>query len=166
MSLKPFLAALTFTLIYSGASLAATTAPLPSTLYVGKLGGTFDPERNPANDLAEAVSQAKAQGKRIIMDVGGEWCVWCLRMDKFMQGDAQIRDTVAADYVWVKVNYSDENKNEAFLAQYPKVKGYPHLFVLDADGKLLQSENTSELEQEKSYSQERFLAFLQKWSGR
>ncbi len=139
---------------------------MPSSSYVGKLGGTFDPQRDAAGDLTEAMSQAKAQNKRIMMDVGGEWCVWCLRMDKFMQGNAQIRDTVAADYVWVKVNYSDENKNADFLAQYPKIKGYPHLFVLDADGKLLQSENTGELEQEKSYNAERFLDFLQKWSGR
>lgn len=167
MNFKPFLAALSMALA-CGTAVAASTAPVPvpSSTYVGKLGGTFDPQRNAANDLVEAISQAKAQGKHIIMDVGGEWCVWCLRMDKFMQGDEQIRNTIAADFVWVKVNYSDDNKNAAFLAQYPKIKGYPHLFVLDTDGKLLHSEDTSELEQEKSYSAERFIAFLQKWSGK
>ena len=165
MNFKPFLAALSMALA-CGTAFAASTAPMPSSTYVGKLGGTFDPQRNAANDLVEAISQAKAQNKRIMLDVGGEWCVWCLRMDKFMQADEQIRNIVAVDYVWVKVNYSDENKNEAFLAQYPKVKGYPHLFVLDTDGKLLQSENTGELEQDKSYSKERFVAFLQQWSGK
>ena len=165
MRIPSIVAALTLAFA-CGNVIAATTAPPPSSSYVGKLGGSFDPQRNPSNDLVEAVSQAKAQSKRIIMDVGGEWCVWCLRMDKFMQSDEQIRNTVAADYVWIKVNYSDDNKNADFLAQYPKIKGYPHLFVLDANGKLLQSENTGELEQEKSYNRERFLVFLQQWSGK
>jgi thiol:disulfide interchange protein len=173
MTIKPIVAALTLSLMCGTAFAAsAPAAPVvapstaPSTVYVGKLGGKFDPDRVAANDLTEAISQAKAQNKRIIMDVGGEWCVWCLRMDKFMQGNEMIRNTVAKDYVWLKVNYSDENKNEAFLSQYPKVKGYPHLFVLDADGKLLQSENTGELEQDKSYNAEKLLAFLQQWSGK
>jgi thioredoxin-related protein len=165
MTFKPFIAALTLSLL-CGNAFAASAPAVPSTVYVGKLNGKFDPDRVAANDLTEAVSQAKAENKRIIMDVGGEWCVWCLRMDKFIQGNELIRNTIATDYVWFKVNYSDENKNEAFLSQYPKIKGYPHLFVLDAEGKLLQSENTGELEQEKSYNAERFIAFLQQWSGK
>jgi len=165
MTFQSFLAASVLALT-CGTTVAAAGTPIPSNAYVGKLGNTFDPQRDAANDLVEAISQAKAQNKRIIMDVGGEWCVWCLRMDKFMQGNAQIRNAIGADYVWIKVNYSDENKNEAFLAQYPKIKGYPHLFVLAPDGKLVQSQSTGELEQEKSYNEERFLTFLQTWSGK
>jgi len=38
------------------------------------------------------------------------------------------------------------NEKLRILSQYPNIPGYPWLFVLDSDGKLLKSENTDELE--------------------
>ncbi|HSY26625.1 MAG TPA: thioredoxin family protein [Burkholderiaceae bacterium] len=124
----------------------------------------FDPRRNAAEDIVNAIARAKAENKRIILDVGGEWCSWCLRMDRFMQNDAQIQSALASHFIWVKINFSEENENRDVLSKYPKIKGYPHLLVLDKDGTLLQSQSTAPLEQEKSYSSERFLKFLKDWT--
>ncbi|HVO73587.1 MAG TPA: thioredoxin family protein, partial [Ignavibacteriaceae bacterium] len=41
----------------------------------------FDPSRNPAKDLNNAVAEAKRTGKRILLDVGGNWCIWCHYLD-------------------------------------------------------------------------------------
>src|SRR5690349_2732128 len=43
----------------------------------------FDPKRDAAADVAAAVSLASRTGKRVIVDVGGEWCSWCHIMDAF-----------------------------------------------------------------------------------
>ena len=64
---------------------------------------------------------------------------------------------------WLKVNWSPENKNEALLARWPRIQGYPHLFVLDGDGKLLHSQETGSLESGRDYDKARFLAFLRAW---
>jgi hypothetical protein len=37
----------------------------------------FDPKRDAANDINDAVKEAKRTGRRVILDVGGEWCGWC-----------------------------------------------------------------------------------------
>jgi len=66
--------------------------------------------------------------------------------------------------VVLKVNYSDENENKDFLGKYPKIRGYPHLFVLDSDGKLLHSQGTAELEEGKGYNEQKVMAFLSKWA--
>jgi len=124
----------------------------------------FDPARDPARDVASAVAKAKAEGKRVIVDVGGEWCSWCHILDRFIESNAEVAALRNRGYVWVKVNWSKENKNEAFLARYPKIKGYPHLFVLDADGKLLHSQDTGELEAGKSYDPGKMTAFFTKWA--
>ena len=129
------------------------------------LPAKFDPSRDAAKDIVAAAASAKAQGKRVLVDVGGEWCPWCHIMDRFIDANADVTSLVDAHYVWVKVNYSKENKNEALLSRWPKVAGYPHLFVLDADGKLLRSQDTSALEAGKSYDKAKFVAFLQKWAG-
>jgi thiol:disulfide interchange protein len=142
----------------SAPSTAPSASPLPAA------DAAFDPQRDPVADLALASAEAKRSGRRIMVDVGGEWCIWCHRMDAFIVGDPGLRALRDRGYVWMKVNYSEENENKAFLAGYPEVKGYPHLFVLDADGKLLHSQFTGELEAGKSYDRAKFEAFLRKWS--
>ena len=123
----------------------------------------FDPARDPAKDVAAAAADAKAQGKRVLVDVGGEWCVWCHIMDDFIAADADVRAVLEANYIVVKVNWSPQNKNEAFLSAFPKINGYPHLFVLDGNGKLVHSQETDVLELGRSYDKPKFLAFLKKW---
>lgn len=122
----------------------------------------FDPTRNPAEDLKTAVVQAKKQHKKIILDVGGEWCIWCHRIDEFILSHKDIKDYIEKNFIVVKVNYSKEVKNEEFLSKYPKVPGYPHIFVLDSKGKLLHSQDTGDLEKDKSYDADKFMKFLKK----
>ena len=126
----------------------------------------FDPQSNVQQNLDNAVKMAKESGKRIILDVGGEWCIWCHRIDDFINSHADIHNFLYNNYVVVKVNYSPENKNEEFLSKYPKIEGYPHIFVLDTDGKLLKSKNTGELEHEKSYSAEKMMAFFREFAAK
>jgi thioredoxin-related protein len=124
----------------------------------------FNPAADPFDDLKNAIKEAKRTNKRIILDIGGEWCIWCHRIDSFIEQNDEISNYLHSRYVVLKINYSKENKNDEFLAQYPKVDGYPHLFVLEKNGKLLHSQNTGQLEKEKSYDADKMLKFLKKWA--
>jgi len=128
------------------------------------LPAKFEPSRDAAKDVATAVAAAKAQGKRVLVDVGGEWCPWCHILDRFVAANPEVQALRDAGYVWVKVNWSKENKNEALLSRWPAIKGYPHLFVLDADGKLIHSQDTDVLEAGKDYDKAKIIEFLQKFS--
>lgn len=129
-----------------------------------KTAHKFDPMRDPFVDVKVAVEEAVKEHKRILLDVGGEWCIWCHRLDKFIEDNAEIKTYLNEKFIVLKVNFSPENKNEKFLAQFPKVPGYPHFFVLDTDGKFLHSQDTGELEKDKSYSAELILDFLKEWA--
>ena len=124
----------------------------------------FDPSRNAEQDIQNAILEAKRTGKRIILDVGGEWCGWCKALDRFFDEHADLATYRAKNYVWLKINYSPENENKEVLSRYPEIKGYPHLFVLGEDGKLLHSQSTSPLEEGKSYNLGRMFDFLKKWA--
>ena len=125
---------------------AALLLLLAHTLLAADLPAKFDPTRDAAADVSTAAAIAKDQRKRVLVDVGGEWCPWCHILDRFVAGNADVKKLVDDHYVWVKVNWSPQNKNEALLARWPKVRGYPHLFVLDGEGRLLQSQDTDALE--------------------
>lgn len=142
---------------------AAAALMLWASASAGELPTNFDPARDAIADVAMAVKQAKQEGKRVLVDVGGEWCAWCRIMDRFFAGNARARALRDTHYVWVKVNWSKENRNEALLSQWPKIDGYPHLFVLGADGRLIHSQDTSLLEQGRGYDARKFIAFLERW---
>jgi thioredoxin-related protein len=124
----------------------------------------FDPSRNAAKDIKDAIKIAKKENKRIILDVGGEWCIWCKKLDKTFHENKDISDFLKEKYITVKINYSKENQNEKVLSKYPKITGYPHLFVLDKTGKLLQSQNTGDLESGDHHDPDKVMEFLKKWA--
>lgn len=144
--------------LFAGLALAALhclcgAQPLPQK---------FDPQRDAAADLRVATQLAQTQGKRVIVDVGGNWCAPCLVLDRFVAEDAEVRAALAQGFVWLKLNWSPDNRNEKVLAQWPKIKSYPQLFVLDAQGRLLLAQSGGELMQKSqdAFDRVKFLAFL------
>lgn len=128
------------------------------------LPATFDPARDPAQDLDAALRIARAAGRRVLLDVGGEWCSWCHVLDRFFEANPDLKRYRDERFVWLKVNWSKENRNEAFLRRFPPIKGYPHFFVLDAKGRLLHSQDTGLLEAGKDYDPVAMRAFLVTWA--
>jgi thiol:disulfide interchange protein len=137
----------------------------PPELPNSALVDFYDPARNPADDLKQAIPIAQKEHKRILLELGGDWCIWCKHMDDFYAAHPELLQFRADHYVLVKVNVSQENMNEDFLSQFPPAAGYPHLYVLDSDGTFLHSQDTAKLEDgADSYVFDVFMAFLQKWA--
>jgi len=124
----------------------------------------FDYNRDARADINKAVQYTIKSGDHILLDVGGDWCIWCHRLDSVLYQTGPISDFLEKNYVVIKINYSKENKNQAVLDSLPKIPGYPHLFVLDEKGKLLHSQGSEELEEGKGHSAEKVLKFLQDWA--
>jgi len=126
----------------------------------------FDPTRDSGKDLRVAMEQAQREHKNILMDVGGNWCPWCIVLDRTLHEDAELHALLEKNYVLLHVNFSKENENLSFLGAYPKATGYPAWYVLSAKGKLLKAEDTSELEQthnlDAGYNKATVAAFLTK----
>ena len=144
--------------------LTAALLAIAMSAFAADLPSKFDPSRDAAADVAHATSLAKEQGKRVIVEVGGEWCTWCHIMDRFIKANADVRALLDANYVFVKLNFSKQNENKAVLSRWPEIDGYPHLFILDGDGALVHSQNTAALEAGKSYDKRKFIDMLKTWA--
>jgi len=70
------------------------------------------------------------------------------------------------NYVVYHLNYSPENKNEAYLKKlgFPQRFGFPVLVILDADGNRLNTQDSSLLEKGNGYDREKVKNFLYAWS--
>lgn len=126
----------------------------------------YHPEENAKEGIASAVKKAKAEGKHVFIQVGGNWCIWCARFHEFVAADHSLDSLVNANYIVYHLNYSKENLNAALLAEYgyPQRFGFPVFLILNGDGRLLHTQNSGYLEEGKSYSKEKVTGFLNDWS--
>ena len=117
--------------------------------------------------IDEAVKKAKASGKHVFIQVGGNWCVWCARFDNFITTDKTIDSLVKANYIVYHLNYSKENYNKPILAKYgyPQRFGFPVFLVVNGDGQLIHTQNSVYLEEGKGYNKERVIEFFRHWTA-
>ena len=132
-----------------------------------KLPKPYNAAENADARIAELVKKAKTENKNIILQAGGNWCIWCLRFNDFVQTTPELKEIVDANYFYYHLNYSPENKNEKVFAKYenPGAKfGYPVFIVLDQNGKMIHTQDSAVLEEGKGYSKEKVKEFFLKWT--
>ena len=126
----------------------------------------YTPTDNAEEGIANAVKQAKATGKNVFIQIGGNWCIWCARFHEFVTTDKSLDSMIKANYVVYHLNWSKENKNEALLTKYefPQRFGFPVFLVLNGEGRLIHTQDSGLLEQDKGYSKNKVMTFLSSWS--
>jgi thiol:disulfide interchange protein len=146
------------------ASPTIAVKPLDTTKHQGtKL---YNPAADAKADIAAAVKTAQAQHKNVLLQIGGNWCVWCLRFNDLVTKDADLTKYLTDNYVVLHVNWSSENKNEKVLADlgYPQRFGFPVFVVLDGKGNRLHTQNSGYLEEGKGHSKAKVMEFFENWS--
>ena len=130
--------------------------------------GPYNPNTDAKNDIKKAVLLAKAQNKHVLIQIGGNWCSWCLRFHKMATTYPKIDSLIKADYVYVMVNYSKENKNMDIMKEfgYPNRFGFPVFVILDGNGKRLHTQDSGLLEHAtvKGYDTTKVVTFLKQWN--
>ena len=135
--------------------------------FAGDTTKLYNPAANVKKDIAATLIKAKAQGKFVLIKVGGNWCIWCYRFHDFVAKDSALKRLMETNYVVYHLNWSCENKNLDYLKTlgYPQRFGFPALVVLDADGNRLHTQDSGLLEKEKTYDADKVEDFLAGWSS-
>lgn len=125
----------------------------------------FEPSSDPFDTVHAALEQAQQQKKNVLIELGGDWCVWCHRLEEYICSHAELLELRQARYITVKV-YVGGEANEAadFLELLPPFESVPHLLVYNRRGQLLCSQATDPLEEGDSYNYERVKTFLETWA--
>src|SRR5512139_1070848 len=75
----------------------------------------YNPYANAEKDVAAALAKAKKENKHVLLQIGGNWCIWCYRFEDFVKKDTGLSKLLANNYGVYHLNYSKENKNLAYL---------------------------------------------------
>jgi thioredoxin-related protein/tetratricopeptide (TPR) repeat protein len=113
---------------------------------LGALAGLARAEEGPwQTDFEAAKAKAKAEKKLLLVDfTGSDWCGWCKRLVAEVFGKEEFKKEAPAKFVLVEVDFPNAKKqsdglkkqNKELQKRY-KVRGYPTIFVMDADGKVI-----------------------------
>lgn len=126
----------------------------------------YNPDADARAAIDAAVKRAKQQKKHVFIQVGGNWCVWCLYFHNLVEQTPALKSYLNEKYETVLVNYSKGHENEKVLASlgYPGRFGYPVFVILDGDGKVIHTQNSAYLEEGKGHSVKKVTEFLQNWT--
>ena len=139
---------------------------LPIASFSQQPASLYNPAADAGKELEQAVKTAKEQHKHVLIQVGGNWCSWCVKLHSFLESQTRLDSILKSDFVLLRINYSPENKNEEVLAGlgFPQRFGFPVLVVLDDNGHRLHTQDTWYLELDKGYDQEKVGRFLLSWN--
>jgi thioredoxin-related protein len=128
----------------------------------------YDPALDGMKQINEAISKAKASGRHVLIQYGGNWCPWCIRFDAFCKADADISKIIEDNFLAIKLNYSPENHNDAanvFLGN-PIRFGFPVFIIIDGKGKVLHIQDSALLEAGgQGYDQKKVIGFMKNWTA-
>lgn len=106
--------------------LAAVTFFVFQGLHAQEKLPVYDTAANAQADLQQALQQAQLENRHVLVQVGGNWCPWCIRLHDFFKSTPVIDSILNSDYILVHVNFSKENKNPEVMEQlsYPQRFGF------------------------------------------
>jgi thioredoxin-related protein len=114
-----------------------------AALVIG--GGVFAAE-GWKTDFEDAKAEAKAKNKHILIDFSGsDWCHWCVKLDKEVFTQAAFKGYAKDNLILVLADFpSDKSKQSAEqrkqneqLAKEFGVRGFPTVFILSPEGKVV-----------------------------
>ena len=135
----------------------------------------YDENIDAMEQIDRALDQARESGRLVICQVGGNWCPWCLRFADFISKDAEISQLIEKNFVYIHVDYSPrefkndparKERSEKMMKRLgnPARFGFPVLVILDNEGRVMHIQNSSYLEEEKSYNFKKVMEFFQNWT--
>jgi thiol:disulfide interchange protein len=143
---------------------AAARQPVTAVPAVKK--HLYSAEADPKTEITSALKQAALEHKRVILDFGGDWCGDCQVLDIYFH-QAPNLELLDKNFLLVHVDIGRFDKNLDITEKYnvPLKKGVPALAVLDADGKLLYSQQAAEFGDMRYMYPTSVTEFLNRWKA-
>ncbi len=152
---------------------AAADAAQAPRLSVSSLSDLTVPERpydetaNADAAVTAAFAAAKAAHKRVLIDLGGNWCADC-RILAGVMALPEMRRFLEAHYVVVSVDVGRFNRNLQVAARFgitQRLEGVPSVLIADSGGTLVNRDHIAALADARSMTPQAIADWLAEWAN-
>ena len=149
----------------------AATAPKISVANLDKLpivvAKPYDTSADADAAVNAALAKARTSGKRVLIDLGGNWCPDCIILANIMRLP-EVAPFISAHYEVVMVDVGRFNRNLQVPARFGfthRLEGVPFMLVVDpTSGKLLNTGNTATLDEAHGMEPQAIVDRLASWA--
>lgn len=122
----------------------------------------YDEKADANADVAAAIARAKKENKRVLVQWGGNWCGWCIKLHDTCRKDAKLARKLMYEYEVVHVDIGNFDKHLDLVEKLGASlkQGVPYLTVLDADGKPIVQSETGHFEKDGAHDPAALLEFF------
>ena len=85
----------------------------------------FDTHADASAQISDALARAAREHKRVIVDFGANWCIWCRRLHATFEKDPAVASALGRDFIVVMVDVNRALAADARGGHLP-----PHCTVL------------------------------------
>jgi thioredoxin-related protein len=126
----------------------------------------YDTAADAKADIKKAVSLAAKEHKNVMLQIGGNWCIWCTRFHNTVAANDTLSKLLNDNYVVVHVNYEKKIAQSPLWKElgFPQRFGFPVFVILDEKGNRIHIQNSGYLEEGKGHSPAKIAEFLEQWS--
>jgi thiol:disulfide interchange protein len=158
-----------FSLLLLGLSLLLPAVLRAEPEYPKMGPDIYDVSAKGSDQVEAAIWKATAEHKRILLDLGANWCIWCRRLHATFENDPAVAKVLADNYVVVMVDVNTRRgtaRNADVVSRYhnPIEHGVPVIVLLDASGKYLVTKDTGDFEEGQAHSPAKIVSFLTAWA--
>lgn len=117
-------------------------------------------------DVARAFAQARAQNKRVLIDLGANWCADCRILSGIMELP-EVHRFLDAHYAIAIVDVGRFNRNLQIPARFGitgRLQGVPSILIASPDGQLLNAGHISALDDARSMTPQAIVDWLAQWT--
>lgn len=143
----------------------AATAPRLGGVLLQRPADPYDERADAEAALRDGMARARRTGRRLLIDMGGNWCADCLVLTAIMNLSV-VKAFVDQHYVVVTVDVGRFDRNLAIPARYGLVlKEVPCVIVLDAQGKRINKGQERRLGSAAAMDAQAVVDQLAAWAG-
>lgn len=116
-----------------------------------KAEAIFDESADGSAQISAALARAKKENRRVLVEWGANWCVWCRTLHNLCRNDEGIRKELLYEYDVVLLDVGRFDKHADLRKRYEvdlTQTGIPFLTILDSAGVVLANQETGSLELE------------------
>jgi thiol-disulfide isomerase/thioredoxin len=150
-------------------SLALTTLlTLAIAAYTpARAQGPYDKRADAHREIQTALTDARADGKLVLLDFGANWCLDCIVLSHLFE-DKTVRPFLDDNFHVVSVDVGNWDRNLDVSQQYgsPIDNGIPALVILAGSGDVIASTKNGALADARTASAREVLDYLKSWVAR